>query len=484
MEEAAKKEIVLWDHQKQAVEKAIRLIEGQLNCLALFMEVGTGKTPTAVHILRHIYNKHRAIVPTIIFAPPVVLRNWKREMLAHSKIPPERIFVLSGNGVKRLQMLEEAISQHKGNIVVVTNYESVQMEKLFHAFCKWMPKVLICDESHRMKNPTAVRTRKVTLLADTAWYKLLLTGTPVLNDPLDLFAQIRIMDGGRLFGKNFYAFRNQYFYDKNAGMPKAKYFPNFVIKPDSTEKIGRMLESISFQAKKSECLTLPPLVRQRVEVELSKEQAKAYKEMLDEFITFVNDTACVAELAITRTLRLQQILAGYARNEDGKDLPFEGVPRLAALSDLLEDITPSEKVIVWANFAHTYRQIGQVCEDLNLPHVFITGEQNTKQKGESEEAFQKDDSVRVLIAHPEAGGEGVNLTAASSMIYYTRSFSLKHEIQSEARNHRGGSERHEKITRYDIVTPGTIDEIVLQALERKQNVAEAVLAFAKGVEWK
>jgi SNF2 family DNA or RNA helicase len=118
-----------------------------------------------------------------------------------------------------------------------------------------------------------------------------------------------------------------------------------------------------------------------------------------------------------------------------------------------------------------------------LPHVFITGEQSTKQKGESEEAFQKDDAVRVLIAHPEAGGEGVNLTAASSMIYYTRSFSLKHEIQSEARNHRGGSERHEKITRYDIVTPGTIDEIVLQALERKQNVAEAVLAFAKGVAW-
>jgi SNF2 family DNA or RNA helicase len=366
VEEQAKKEIPLWAHQTEAVAKARRLIEQQTNCLALFMEVGTGKTPTAVHILRHIYNTNKAITSTLIFAPPVVLRNWRRELLAHSKIPPERIFILTGSGVKRLETLKAAHQMWGPHFIAITNYESVQMGDLFHELAKWMPKVLICDESHRMKNPTAVRTKKVTLLADMARYRYLLTGTPVLNDPLDLFAQLRILDGGRLFGKNFYAFRNQYFYDKNAGMPKQKYFPNFVIKKDSTEKIGRMLESISFQAKKSECLTLPPLVRQRVEVELSKEQAKAYKEMLDEFITFVNDTACVAELAITRTLRLQQILAGYARNEDGKDLPFEGVPRLAALSDLLEDIAPSEKVIVWANFTHTYRQIGGVCEELKL----------------------------------------------------------------------------------------------------------------------
>lgn len=89
--------------------------------------------------------------------------------------------------------------------------------------------------------------------------------------------------------------------------------------------------------------------------------------------------------------------------------------------------------------------------------------------------FQQDPSVRVMIANPAAGGTGVTLTAASVAVYYNRSFNLEHHLQSQARNHRGGSDIHEKITYYDLVSAGTIDEVILEALERKENLAENIL---------
>jgi SNF2 family DNA or RNA helicase len=151
------------------------------------------------------------------------------------------------------------------------------------------------------------------------------------------------------------------------------------------------------------------------------------------------------------------------------------------VSDLLEDITQSEKVIVWTNFIETYRLLGEVCEKLGLKHVFLTGQQTKKQKDDAIEQFETDPDTRVIIGNPRAGGIGVDLISASSAIYYTRSFSKEDDDQSEGRNYRGGSEKHLKITRYDIVCPGTTDEIVLDALENKANVAESILSWARGL---
>lgn len=479
----------LWAHQRDALEKGDRL-----GRLALFMEPGTGKTGTTIHLLRKIYNRRRGILSTLVFAPPVVVKNWKREVIAFSKIPPERVVLLQGSGKKRLEILREARRRFNGFFIAVTNYEAVQMDDLFQEIMDWQPRVLVCDEVHQLKNPQALRTKKVCEISegrpakkgqaatDPVEHCFILTGTPVLNNPMDVFAPFRILDQGRTFGKNFFAFRNLYFWDKNAGMPKQKYFPFWVPKSTTEADLGRKMSEWSFQAKKSECLTLPPFVKIRIDVELGPEQNKAYQEMLKHYVTFINQEAVVAQLAITKTLRLQQILSGFVRTEDGTDIPFKKNPRLDALSDLLENLCPTQKVLVWADFKQNYADIGSVCERLSIPFVAITGEQSAKEKEESERAFQHDDSVRILIGHAKAGGVGVNLTAASASVYYTRSYSKVNEDQSEARNYRGGSERHQKITRYDLVAPETLDDVVLQALQNKTNIAESILSFARGIK--
>jgi SNF2 family DNA or RNA helicase len=219
------------------------------------------------------------------------------------------------------------------------------------------------------------------------------------------------------------------------------------------------------------------MVRTTVEVEMCSEQAKAYEQMKKDFVAFLRSKVCTAQLAITRGLRLQQLVSGFLKAEDGTEMAFENCPRLAALSDLLEDIAPNHKVIVWAVFHANYAAIRQVCEKLGLGYTQLHGEVTGKERQANIDAFQTDAKCRVMIANQASGGVGVNLTASSYSIFFSRNFSLENDIQAEARNYRGGSSIHEKVTRIDLVTPGTIDAQVLDALANKANVAESILKW-------
>jgi SNF2 family DNA or RNA helicase len=184
----------------------------------------------------------------------------------------------------------------------------------------------------------------------------------------------------------------------------------------------------------------------------------------------------VAQLAITKALRLQQIVTGFATDEEGTTHRFEN-PRLAVLQEILEDLTPNHKVIVWAAFRENYKMIARLCDELKIEWRALTGETPTKIRENVMEDFRKDPSVRVMIANQAAGGVGVNLVEASYSIYYSKSFRLEDDLQSEARNYRGGSEIHDKVTRIDIVTPGTIDELINKTLETKNQVSDRILGW-------
>ena len=465
--------IKLWDHQAEAVERAWTLRDQ-----ALFFEMGTGKTAAAINIARVKFVKENRLLRTLVLGPPIVLENWRREFFMHSKLTDKDVTVLTGSGKKRAEALcLKALENEKRNYaqVFVTNYESLLMPDLYEAITAWHPEMIIYDEAHRCKNMTSKRTKAAIKLSDRAEYRVILTGTPVTNSPMDLFGQMRILDKGKTFGDNYWAFRAHFFYDKNAGMPKGKHFPDWRIRPGAMEEISQKLKGICMRVKKSECLDLPPLVRQIIPVDLAPEQAKLYGEMKKGFIAFINDKACVAELAITKALRLQQIVSGYVKMEDGSEIQLKTNPRKDALKQLLEDVTPAGKVLVWAVFKENYQQIREVCEELALKYVEVHGEVPTSKRQEYVDQFNNDTETRVFIGHPGSGGIGINLVSASYSIFYSRSFSLEHDLQAEARNHRGGSHIHEKITRIDIVAKDTIDEHICRALAQKEVVSEKVL---------
>ncbi len=460
--------------------------------------MGTGKSRTTIDILRARINQERRLLRTIIFCPPIVIRNWAVEWGKYSKVPVQKVIPLLGSGKKRLQTFCQGVENSPA--IFITNYESLLLLNgdLLAAFKAWQPEALVFDESHYLKDGTSKRSKLAEELANP-WdkrakralpkpYTYILSGTPVLNSAMDLFHQYLVMDGGATFGNNFFAFRARFFRDRNAGMPKGRYFPKWEIMTearDGFDALGFITEAMkptSMRVEKKDCLDLPPLVREVRTVEMSKEQARLYVEMKQDLITFIEKTdgertASTAMLAMTKALRLQQIASGYVKTVEGEEIELEDTPKMEALAELLSDLTPNHKVLVWAVWRKNYEQIKRVCIKLGLKYVEVYGEISDSKKAANVTAFNEDPSVRVFIGHPGSGGIGINLTLASYSIFYSRTFKLAESLQAEARNHRGGSKEagHLKITRIDLVCAGTIDEIIAEKLAQKVELSDTLL---------
>lgn len=470
----------LYPHQKEIVS-----LSGKHTNLALLWEMGTGKTGAIISILKKKFGSKK-ILPTLILTPQVTLYNWKEEFKKFSDIPEDKVIVINKTGIARNKLLLNSV----GNKILLLNWEALNNDDTLSILMNWGPKVLVGDEMHLIKNFKAKRSKRAVRLSDlvrnTGGSVYGLTGTAILNSAQDIFMQYRFLDGGKLFGTNFYPFRNIYLYGTDIKWINGRHSPTkWVLRPEKSEEVYNKIYSIATRVTKAECLDLPPLIKTKRYVELGTEQRKMYKDMKDQFITFIKNKqkegeprAAVANLAVTKGLRLMQIVSGHITDEEGKVYEIKKNPRIDAVEALLEELTPNYKVIIWCSFKNNYKVLGELCDKMGIKHVFLTGEQSAKEKEEAARLFQEDGFVRVIIANRRAGGIGINLTAAAYSIIFSRNFSLGEEKQSEARNHRGGSEIHSRIVKIDLVAKGTIDEPVLKALENKQQISDLIMDWS------
>lgn len=470
----------LWEHQREGVHLAACHADTDTPGFMYLLEQGTGKTPLCVTMLRWLFRKHKAPLRTLILCPQIVMDNWEREIAKFSHCA-KWVQLLKGSNKKRQQLLATP-DKH----IFITNYEALDFDGLF-----WEEvgsgkkksrkpldrgfKILVCDEIHRLKNYKGSRAKVCIKIADKIFYKYGLTGTLILRDPMDVWAPFRIIDGGKTFGDSYFNFRDKFFRDENTGMPSKMHFPNYVLRIGAESHINKQIYSRAYRVMKSECLDLPPLVMQRINVDMSPEQQRHYNEMREEFITYVRDAACVAQIALSKALRLMQIVSGFLKLDNGETVSLPKVPRVTALEEIFEDYA-GKKIIVWAAFKDNYHTIARACERKGLSYAMLTGQQSQAEKAQAVEDFTKG-TTEVLIANPGAGGTGVNLVEAPLSVWFSRTFNLEHRLQALARNHRGGSEIHEKVTSIDLVSPGTIDELALLALEAKENIAEKILSW-------
>ena len=265
----------LWGHQSECIRRA-----HNQDHFALLLDTGTGKTRIAIEILRRKYHKEGRLLRTLILAPIVVCENWKREFKLYSKVQPTDIVVLTQDGKKRqkefIRWAGDDLSRSK---IFVTNYHATQMKDLFELMMRYKFEVIVADESQRVKNHVGKMAIAVSQLADMAKYRYILTGTPILNSPMDLFMQFRVLDSGETFGKNFYGFRAAYCEDKNSKrLGTQGYFPKWEVRSNMYPVIQEKIASKSMRVMKSECMDLPPFLRQVINVELSSEQKRMYAE--------------------------------------------------------------------------------------------------------------------------------------------------------------------------------------------------------------
>ena len=481
-----------YQHQIKELQEASKMPHR-----GLLWEMGTGKTPETVFILRQLYINANKLKKTLILCPSGVVFNWRKEILNFSKIGISSIFVSSGSGVKRSNDLINFLF-HKENLsfckeaIVIINYEGLRNDSIFNALKEWEPKILVCDESHLLKNPKAIASERVFEIALKTDNRYILSGTPILNNEMDLFMQMKILDFGSTFGSNFFIFRGKWFTDINTAWRNSgnatKVYPKWVFNKDKEKEFSDLLYKSCSRVLLDSVVDLPERIYQTVYVEMSPQQSKAYKEMKRDFITFVESSkkegkleAIVASLAVTKALRLQQICCGILKTENGEEILMKDLPRLMALKEILEQITPNHKIIIWCSFTANYTQLGDLCTKLNIGHVFITGEQDVMEKQVSIDSFEEDDKIRICIANRKAGGTGTNLTAASYYVNYSKDFSLGNDLQSKARNRRIGSDRHSSLVGIDLVSRNTIDEVINQALAKKLDISKRILDIIKDI---
>lgn len=456
----------LWTHQRQFLD----YIKDKNHCL-LAWDLGTGKTRTTIETLKQKYKQNGRNLKTVIFAPSIVLFNWAAEI---NKFWPEmqqkHVLVLHGSGVERQRQLERTPNY----FIVIVNYETLLMDGVFSALRNWFPDVVVCDESHRVKNHKAQRTKRLLVLTHTAKYKFLLSGTPVTNNQLDLFSQFLALDNGETFGRSFFGFRNQWFTDKNARIrqfsPAVKW-PQWEAKAAKADEFREKVMSKAVSVTKAECLDLPSYTQISIEVGMAKDQEKAYKEMKEDFITFSQSKAFSVDLAVTKALRLLQITSGYLMNTEGDVHYFKNTPKDKAVLELIEDA--SGKLIVWVPWRASQAHVADLLGTNKINYRMLTGDQDAKRKDEAVRDFTDKREVKVLIASTAAASVGINLIAANQAIYYSRTFSFEHDYQSAARIHRGG--QTQKVTRFDLVVPNTIDQSCMEALTKKEDLANSII---------
>lgn len=451
----------LYGYQEEAMEFALSKPN-----VALWMEQGTGKTLVTIATIGRRYLDGE-VKRVLVVAPKAVLPVWRWQFKEHCRLPMR--IALLGEELK-VKEKKEVLSEwedtrHLG--IAILNFESARvMEKEIR---KWKPDVIVVDESQRIKNGTALQSKVFHRLGTTTKHCMALSGNPIPESPLDYWSQYRFLDP-KVFGKKWPKFRDQYSYRAGFGGWDRK------IKTHKLKQLSGQAYSIAYRITKDEALDLPPQVDQVMYCYLGGQSQKVYRDMKKEFLVTLMGKEIEAEIVLTQMLRLQQITGGFIThtNEDtGKKKNLQvGTEKLDLLKEILMDIPPHKKVVIFVRFLPDIKAIAKVVKKAGRTVVKFTGK--TKKKGKIVRDFQTKRDPQVFVAQIRTGGLGLDLFAADTAIFFSPDFSYGNYEQARARVHRIG-QTADKVTYIHLVAKGTVDEVILKALREKRDMAEVVL---------
>jgi SNF2 family DNA or RNA helicase len=454
-----------FSHQKRALAKILKLN----GVAALFMEMGTGKTKVAID-WAGISATNFHLKRVLVICPVSVLGVWDRQIKAHCPIP-SRVTILSGSTTERLITINKNRQHEPGTIDwFIINYEAIWRENdeysLIDQLISWLPDLVIADESHRLKSPTARQSKAAWQIGRHSKSRLVLTGSPITKTPLDLFGQFRFLDS-KIVGTSWYQFKNRYAIFGGFGKYQIKGYKNL-------KELVEKTRATSFRIKKEQCLDLPEKLFLDVPVTLSEEAQKIYRTMAKEMIVEIEDTEATAAIVLVKLLRLSQITSGFVKDVEGQIRVFDD-SKLRTTMDLLEDVLANdEKVVIFTRFRKDISRLAVAAhERFKRAPLILSGSVPSDRRDSIVQEFHENPKKKIFIAQIQAGSLGIDLTPASVAIFYSLDYNYANYIQAVDRLHRIGQTR--PVTYYHLMAERTIDHVVLQSLRDKGNLAEAII---------
>lgn len=442
-----------FSYQTEAVQ-AVR----DLDYAAIFHEQGLGKSKIAIDLMLYWLEK-REIDTVLFIVKKGLIRNWERELAAHTFIKPRII----NQNLKANYYAFNAPSR-----LMIAHFE-VMISELdrFKLFLKARDVAVIVDESAKIKNPNSTLTRSFFELAPLFKKRIIMTGTPVANRPYDIWAQIWFLDQGKSLGNDF----NKFKHDADLSNELAN---NQERREEFEDTIGSIFNRISDfsvrETKSSGILELPQKVIMTVQADWEKHQYNLYRSIKEEMRAVIVQEGILteddAEPILKRLLRLVQI----ASNPHLVDDNYHSTPgKLEVLEDIVSDVChKGEKCIIWSSFTENVDWLAtHLC---SFGSCKVHGKLDIDRRNRAIDQFLNDPSTHVLVATPQSAKEGLTLTVSNHVIFYDRTFSLDDYLQSQDRIHRISQRKTCYV--YNLIMNESIDEWVDILLKSKQLAAQ------------
>lgn len=447
----------LFKHQKEAIEFALKK-----KSICLWHEMGLGKTRTAIEI----YGRFRAEEPglkMLVFCPISLIESaWAEDVRKFSHYS----FCNMRDGVEDKDIL-------------AVNYEWLIKEDNVKSLWAMEANFLcVLDESSKIKNFKAKVTKTLLKLRGRFKYRICMSGTPAPNSETEYWSQISFCQRG-IFFDSFYAFRNDYFHLSRGGqkMHSGGYMTRDIARemfskgwkyemlPEKRQAMLERIGMVSHFAKKKDCLDLPEQVDEYRLVDMGINQSRYYRQMLNDLICEIRGADIVAQVALTKIMKLRQISSGFAITDEEKPAETEENPKLKELEDILEQ-AGDQQVIIWGNFHFELEKIKSVLGD---KADILYGK--TKDKDAVIADF-KDGKIQYLIAHPKSAAFGLTFINCSLQVFFSLDYSWESYEQARGRTHRAG--QINKCTYIHILAKRSIDGQIMNILRRKGDANELI----------
>lgn len=472
-----------YEKQREVVDTSYQMTE----CL-LRAEQGCGKTKLTLDTAVNLYLDKKINCLIVIVPKPIVsvwLEEVTRDVSPDIDVLTHYYYSSKANSVRYARMRNDFLNDtDKVLRILVMPPDSLLTKVGAEFFDKVIDKyakttLLAIDESGRiLKNHRTKRAKKLLSLKNVA-YKRCLTGTPITHSPMDLWAQCTFLRPG-ILGRYFTAFKARYCVLENQHFGARSF--SKIVGYKNLDELKEKVDPILISIKKSDILDLPEKIYTKAYCELTPEQTRLYNDLKKNSVAFPNAPADDLDLvlnvmsgnydkmstnnALTKLLRLQQIVIGYLVLDDKTIISIfkdpKDNPRIKLLQYLLEDC--ERKVLIWCRFMQDIRDIKTVLGD---ECVVYHGSLNDAARADALHKFKTDERIKYFVANPACAGMGLTLTEADTSIDYSSDFSLEHKLQRDDRLHRIG-QKH--TVRYiSMLAEDTVDMHIASILKSKMR---------------
>lgn len=406
-------------------------------------DMGLGKTVQTLGAVE-LLARERGVRKVLVVAPASVKYQWETEIKKFTDRP--------------VQVIEGGVHERRDQYAAETFYKLVNYEQVVRdqeVINEWKPDLIVLDEAQRIKNWEAKTSREVKKLRSR--YAVVLTGTPLENKLEELYSIVQFVDERR-FGPAFQFLHDHRVLDENGNL---KGYRNL-------DRIRERLEPVFLRRTRGEVLAqLPPRTDNTVFVELTEAQRDHYE---DQRIAL----ARVLQKNYLTDLDRKRILASVANMRMVCDSLFlldkqsRVSPKLDEFAELVAGITTeNHKAVVFSQWETMILETAKVLDALGVGYAVLTGALPGKERKEALERFKSDPACKVFLS-TDAGGTGLNLQAADTVVNLELPWNPAVLEQRIARVHRMGQDRPVRVVNF--VTRGTIEERVLRTVEAKQSL--------------